>query len=239
VAGAWAGPGAVFCDRTSAYLHGLIERRPERVDVCSERRLRHPEIRAVRRSLDAHDVVVKERLPITHPCRALIDLAGVVDEETLEAALHLGLNRHLFTRERLERRILSLTPQGKKAIATLRELVNVCPKRPPESTPETRAFRILRKIAPPMPETQYWIVLEGERFRLDFAYPNLRKNVECDSHLFHTRPEDFERNLRKRAMLRRAGWDVFAVSAKLLGDEPLKAEVILRDFVHGPHRLDI
>lgn len=235
----WVGPDAVFCDRTAAYLHGFLEERPEVIEVCSARRLRpRPGVRVVRRALERGDVVKKGPFRLTHPSRTMVDLAAVLDEEDLEITLHAGASRKIVSLPRVARRIDGMETRGRKTLV-LRRLVDVCPGRPPESPTETRTLRILRRIAPPLPETQFVVVLAGKRRRVDFAYPDRRKAVESDSYEFHIRPWDFERNLEKRALLRLAGWDVFAVSSLLVRDSAADAERQLHSFVHDQPFMDI
>jgi len=232
---AWAGEGSAATGTTAGFLHGLIEDRPKEITIWSPRHVRSDGVRVLRGTPPRPgDFVTVRGFRAAHPCRVMIELAGEINEAALEEALHVGINRRLLTPERVRRRIESLGTSGRRGSGVLLELVDLCPPNPPESRNETRVLRILRRLGPPFPEVQYRVVLFGEVYRLDFAYPQRRKTVEADSHRHHVLPDDFERNLRKRDALRRAGWDLCSVSAKLVTSSSPEAERVLGDFLHGP-----
>lgn len=238
VALAWAGDDAAAGGTTAGFLHALIEERPQEITIRAPRRVRLDGVRVLRTpSWLPGGVVTVRGFRAVHPCSVLIDLAQTVDEKLLEEALHVGINRGLFSPDRVRRRVERLGTAGRRGAGTLVRLLEICPERPPESRNETRVLRILRRLGPPFPEVQYRIVLFGDAYRLDVAYPAWRKAAEADSHRHHVLRRDFERNLWKREALRRAGWDVCAVSAKLVRDAPDRAEAMLREFLHGPDRL--
>ena len=54
--------------------------------------------------------------------------------------------------------------------------------RPLESALETLAWPIICSSGVPLPVRQHWVVLPGGRYRLDFAWPDLKIGLECEGH---------------------------------------------------------
>ena len=64
----------------------------------------------------------------------------------------------------------------------------------------------------PMPQLQYDVVDgNGERRRLDFAWPDYRVAVEYDGLDWHTGPDAMRRDRRRSAALMDVGWVVIAI----------------------------
>jgi very-short-patch-repair endonuclease len=74
-----------------------------------------------------------------------------------------------------------------------------------ESRLETRVRRVLHG-AGLRPVRQHPVVVDGRRYRLDFAWPDLRLAVEPDGYAAHGSRAAFERDRRRWADLTSAGW---------------------------------
>jgi very-short-patch-repair endonuclease len=57
-----------------------------------------------------------------------------------------------------------------------------------------------------LPVPQFEVVVEGRRFRLDFAWPTSRLYVEVDGFDTHRVHSDIHRDRRREALLVAAGW---------------------------------
>lgn len=55
---------------------------------------------------------------------------------------------------------------------------------------------------------QHWVAGDGYRFRLDFAYPEIKLNTEIDGQASHTSSEDRVKDRRRDALLERDGWRI-------------------------------
>ena len=120
-----------------------------------------------------------------------------------------GLARaHGFSRRDLQ--LLQRRYRRRRGVVQLRTLVAMVDPRA-ESQPEswTRWFIVQEGL--PCPEPQVWVLVEGERVRLDLAYRGARVLVEYDGAEFHTSPRDRAHDVRRRDALRRAGWIVVVV----------------------------
>jgi hypothetical protein len=123
----WAGPDCALSHCSAALLW-----RFEGVDARDETELVVPARRApsvkgivVHRvgALDDRDVRSVARLPVTSPARTLIDLAAVLDDAALGAALRSAYARRVATAETILRRLDALGRSGRPGVARLREVL--------------------------------------------------------------------------------------------------------------------
>jgi very-short-patch-repair endonuclease len=114
----------------------------------------------------------------------------------------------MTTIDRLLRRFFELAAKGRPGIAAMRLLLV---ERDPtlaaaESDLETLLFNILRQGGLPAPVRQFEIVVAGQAFRLDAAYPELRILIEGDGFGVHSQRGSFERDRSRQNRLVVAGW---------------------------------
>ena len=77
---------------------------------------------------------------------------------------------------------------------------------PAESDLETLLSKILRDGGLPAPVRQFEVVVAGQRFRLDAAYPELMIFMEGDGFGVHSPRGSFERDRSRQNLLVVAGW---------------------------------
>ncbi len=68
--------------------------------------------------------------------------------------------------------------------------------------------RLLQRRGLPAPTFQYVVTGPGFRYRVDFAYPEVRIVIEVDGWRFHATRAAFEADRQRDAMLESAGWTV-------------------------------
>ena len=103
--------------------------------------------------------------------------------------------------------------RGRRGQATLkRSLARRSTSSSRESELEDRTSWLLRRHRVPAPVAQFEVVIDGERFRLDFAWPAQRVALECDGWAFHGNREAFTTDRRRRSILAAAGWRVLVVT---------------------------
>ena len=177
--------------------------------------------------LDRADRTTFDGIPITSPTRTLIDVAGRLEDEPLLAAMEAMFRSGLTNPDRLSARLYALRTSGRVGGGRLEALLDGRPADAAvlESRLEAKFWRLLQRSSLPRPERQHWIVVEGRRYRLDFAWPEFKVAVECEGRAFHG-PEHFERDELRRAGLASDGWLVIPVTWKQCCDQP--AAVIAR-----------
>ena len=168
---------------------------------------RHPRSRLVivHRSdtLIPHDFTRRAGLRCTTASRTIIDLAACDrrrgtrgrDRERETDAARDGASR---CRKRLD----PIAGRGRAGATELRRLLDVLEgAAPSESRLEVKVARLLRLSPLPAPVRQHRVRSQGRRYRLDFAWPELRLALECDGRAFH----EFQTRSHTLAAPRRLG----------------------------------
>src|SRR5687768_3618897 len=126
----------------------------------------------------------------------------------LEAALERALHARLTTFDRLVRRFFEIARHGRTGVAPLRALlVDRDPRlAPAESDLETLLLRILRQAGLPDPVRQLTVIVDGQLFRLDVSYPELKIFIEGDGFGTHSTRRAFERDRERQNLLVANGW---------------------------------
>ncbi|WP_193046054.1 PDDEXK family nuclease [Mycolicibacterium baixiangningiae] len=126
---------------------------------------------------------------------------------TLDAALRSG------TCDRRQLRSAAARQAGRRGIVSVRPLI---PRADPlaESPMESEARLVMLDGGLRTPVLQHEILDRDRRiWRVDFAWPERLVAVEYDGFDWHSRPEDFRRDRRKRAALQEIGWEVISIVA--------------------------
>jgi hypothetical protein len=166
------------------------------------------------------DVFVLDGIPLTRAARTLCDAAGLVemgqlDAFTLDHALLEAVRRNLVDVASVWReceRVGGETRLGGEAMMNALQRF-VPPARQPETTAETLVLQTLRANGVPEPVPQYWITLpNGERIRLDFAWPERRAALEWDPYWYHGDRERYEVMQRRTRLMRAMNWERVCVT---------------------------
>ncbi|MEO5567382.1 MAG: type IV toxin-antitoxin system AbiEi family antitoxin domain-containing protein, partial [Gemmatimonadaceae bacterium] len=200
----------VASHRSAAHLLGLIDSRPSRPEITTDSggSACAPFITHRSGDLLSRDTTTINGVPATNATRTLIDLASVVGRGALETALERALLARNTTLDRLSRRFFELAAKGRPGIAAMRSLlVERDPTQAPaESDLETLLSKILREGGLPTPVRQFEVVVAGQRFYLDAAYPELMIFLEGDGFGVHSQRGPFERDRSRQNLLVLAGW---------------------------------
>ena len=216
----WAGPDSVVSHESAAMLWAMAGVRATRVELWTPRRLRAQSVVVHRGDLENRDRRRVDGIPVTSVARTLIDLAGRLDEETLDAAIDDVLHRGLTTPATLQARAEALEGRGRAGSGRVTRLLEERDGGPAAASRlETRVRRLLHG-AGLRPVQQYEVVVAGRRYRLDFAWPELRVAVETDGYSVHGARAAFERDRRRWADLTAAGWWLVPVTWRQVTREP-------------------
>ena len=209
----WAGPTAVVSYAAAGAIWRIEGVTCDRVElwVPRERSLRSGRVVIHRGEIAAVDRRVREGIAITSPARTLIDLAGALDGEVLEAAVEDVLRRGLTTAPTLRRRLDALGGKGRAGAGALRDLLDDRGDAALESRLEVRVWRLLRG-AGLRPVRQHVVRCRGRTYRLDFAFPMQKVAVEADGYAVHGGRRAFVRDRQRLADLAAEGWIVVPVT---------------------------
>ncbi|WP_300645004.1 hypothetical protein [Nocardioides sp.] len=233
----------VVVDRSASWLMGVDHWDPTDLDVpplldvtaTSGTRTRLDGVRGGQRRLEPEDVMVlASGVPVTTPLRTAADLACQRGRLGAAAVLDQFARAYGITESDLRRLLLRLA--GRRGVTQLRELASdLCPEA--ESPGESWVRRLVLDHRMPRPIPQFVVVLDGQTYRLDLAYPHLRIAVEYDGEDWHDSPEQRAADEVRRAALRRAGWEVIVVRKSDLSGPSLDAWVRrLRCFIQDRRR---
>jgi very-short-patch-repair endonuclease len=154
---------------------------------------------------------VRDRVPVTSPARTLVDLAGMLDEESLEAVVEDFFHRGVTTPLAVQRCLDASGGTGRPGSHLLRALLADRDEAPLELKLEVKLWRLLRK-AGMRPVRQFEVRCGGNTYRLDFAWPKLKVAVEGDGYAAHGGRTAFVRDRRRLAALVAAGWMIVPVT---------------------------
>ncbi len=208
----WAGDNAVASHSTAARLYGF-DTPHERLHVWvpPTRAPKSPLVVVHRGVVARSDQRVRDRVPLTSPARTLVDLARVLDEESLEAALEDFLHRGLTTPLAISRCVEARGGTGRAGSNRLRVLLANRGDKALEYKLEVKLWRLFHK-ASLRPVRQFEVRCGGQRYRLDFAWPILKVAVEGQGFAVHGGRLAHIRDSRRLADLVGAGWRVVPVT---------------------------
>ena len=161
-------------------------------------------------------------IPATGAARTLLDLGSALAENEVELALEHALRLRDVTLTRLRWQVRTQGRPGKRGTTCLKRLLAQRPDgyRPKRSQLEVRTLRSLRRGGFPEPVYEHQVVTpDGHRLRPDFAYPEKKIAIECESYTYHGGRKVWLRDIKRYRMLRRMGWTVIQVTQEDLADE--------------------
>jgi very-short-patch-repair endonuclease len=196
------GPGSVLMGRAAAYLLGLIKGSPPSPAVLTPTRRRVTGILTRQsRHIDARDVTVLNRIPITNVPRTLCDIAAGLSLRDLARACHEAGVKYRTTPRHVEE-VLRRRPNTPGA-AKLRLIMSGGePVR--LSFLEDAFLALLKREGLPLPITNRPV---GTK-RVDCRWPEHKLTVEIDSYRFHNSRHSWEQD-RKREREARKREDEF------------------------------
>ena len=204
------GNGTVVARCAAAWVWDLPGGRSGPVEVVSKRWRRVRRNRIVAHEtidLSPSDRSSRYGIPVTSPCRTIMDRCAVLHPHRAGAMLDDARRRGLVTLGAFARRVDELAASGRNGIALARDLAAER-GAPPASVFESHLLLVLREAGLPPPLVGHRLTIRGDAYVLDFAYPDRRVCIEADSEAFHLDLDAFRRDRRRQNALVLAGWTV-------------------------------
>jgi len=241
----WLRGRGVLSHLTSASLLGFVENERLPVELTtSQRSLKAPCDRVVVhrvKQLEQRDIRVVQGMSTTTPVRTIVDLAGSLPLHRFEFALDEARRRRLVAERPLREALDRLGSRGRPGIKALRAILNSGElQRPVPGSPfERRFIQFLDRRRLPTAERQFVIEDQNSKFvaRVDFAYPELKVAIECDSKKHHFGRGNWESDVERRTRLAALGWLVVHVSWDMLVNRPDVLEALIRGALGQPSLL--
>lgn len=241
----WLRGRGVMSHLTSASLLGLIETETFPIEVTtSTHSLKAPSDRVVVhrvKHLEPRDRRMIQGIHITTPVRTVVDLAGSLPQRRFEFVLDEARRRRLVAERPLREALNRLGRQGRPGIKLLRHILDAgeLSLPVPGSPFERRFIQFLDRRSLPEADRQFVIRDDRGQFvaQVDFAYPDLKIAIECDSKKHHFGVDDWEHDVARRSKLAALGWLVIHVSWHMLIHEPDEVERLIRGAIRHPSLL--
>src|SRR3954470_16044707 len=198
------------CLGTAAALHGFDTEEPADLHVLSPvgSRLRSADGLVVHRRDGAPLVRVGERLA-TSPAWTAVEVARGLRRPRALATLDAALRSGTCQRDDLSR--AAAQQAGRRGIVAVRDLIPLADGLA-ESPMESEARLVMIDGGLPRPVLQYEILDgNGERRRVDFAWPEERLAVEYDGEDWHSSAEAMRRDRGRQAALQDVLWTVIPI----------------------------
>lgn len=146
--------------------------------------------------------------------RTLLDLFSVLPHRGAELALEDALRRRLTTLDRLWALYREVGGPGTQRVGWATQ---VDPGARPSrwvagSRMEASLIRILRSLPGPPAATQHEVCVGDDRFRIDFAYPDVQLGIEAHSLRWHMGQERRQYDLVRDRRLKGVGWTMLYYS---------------------------
>lgn len=223
VAVLWAGAGSVISHGCAATLWEFERGGGHRVELWTPRRLKADDI-AIHRGIriDRADRTMLGPIAMATPERTLIDVSARLEDVALSGLLESTIKAGLVDEQRLRSRLDALQASGRPGAGRLERLLAARGDGPAmESTLEALVWTIMGDGGVRSPVRQHWVNVPGGRYRLDFAWPDVKVAVECDGFDAHgsTRAR-FGKDRARYAELVALGYRVLPVTWSAARMEP-------------------
>ncbi len=205
-----AGDLALASHQTAAFLHGLVDRKPPRIEVVMPRWNRAHQEFVVHESTDLapEDSAEVSGIPVTTPVRTVVDL-GASAPWLVESALDRGLRTRSFTLEGVAALVGRVARRGRRGVGVIRPFVEQ--RLHWDGVTESELEDLFRRswgLRTPQPTPQVEIRNPDGTFvcRADFAFIEHRLRIELDSEAFHMDRPTFRRDRVIQNQTELLGW---------------------------------
>lgn len=228
----WLGTSGHFCSTTAGYLVGLEGvARPARITVARTSAPPTPcwlkVIRLKPRDIPQLRSIGGRRVPAVE--RVLLEVAAELPISDAGKALDDALRRRLTTLDRLNEMLEKEAGKGRKGVRVLRSLLGSRDVRDQtvRSGFESRMLRILRRIDA-FVSADHEVKVAGERFVLDFYFPEVLLGIECHSIRWHLGDEAFKNDVRRHRLISSAGIELLFFTWEEVTSAPRRVEAEVR-----------
>lgn len=210
----WAGEPSLISHASAGVLWGLGGLATKRVNLWTPptRNLRSQLVQVHRGVIEPMDRRMIGPIPVTSVPRTLIDLAGVLDDEALHAAVEDAIHRGLTTPMSIERRLDALGGKGRAGAGRLRGiLADRGSSGAAASRLEVKIWRTLR-AAGMCPVRQQPVKVGATTYWIDAAFPQRRLGVEGMGDAFHRTHLQRRHEYKRLADLASVSWRIIPVT---------------------------
>jgi hypothetical protein len=212
------GRHAVACMGTAAVLHGFDTENTTAIHVLDPGVRMRPTVGLmVHQRHGAPLQRVQGRLA-TSPAWTAVEVARQLRRPRALATLDAALRSMRCTRNEIESAVAE--QRGRRGIVAVRDLLPFADGRA-ESAMESEARLVMLDRGLPLPELQYTICgRDGELWRVDFAWPEVRLAAEYESIDWHAGRSEMLRDKARWAKIQELGWTIIPIVVDDVRREP-------------------
>ncbi|WP_197748214.1 hypothetical protein [Mycobacterium paragordonae] len=205
----FAGRRLVVCMGTAARLYGFDTENTAAIHVLDPGVRMRPTVGLmVHQRTGARLQRVSDRLA-TAPAWTAVEVARQLRRPRALATLDAALRSRQCSRDELQCAVVD--QKGRRGIVAVRDLLQFADGRA-ESAMESEARLVVIDFGLPIPELQYEIRgIDGDLFRVDFAWPALRLAAEYESIDWHSGRTAMLRDKWKWGQIQEVGWTIIPI----------------------------
>lgn len=228
----FAGQGVVACMGTAAGLYGFDTENTTTIHVLDPGVRMRPTVGLmVHQRTGARLQRVSDRL-VTAPAWTAVEVARQLRRPRVMATLDAALRSKHCSRNELECAVAE--QKGRRGIVAVRGLLPFADGRA-ESPMESEARLVMIDFGLPPPELQYEIYgADGQLFRVDFAWPELRLAAEYESFDWHSGRTAMLRDKAKWGQIQEVGWTIIPIVADDVRLYPARLAERIRNHLDRP-----
>ena len=199
------GDRAVLSHRSSAHVHGLFRVGPQRIEVTvpspSGGRAKRPGITVHRCAITDREVTTDGPIPLTSLARSLLDLAEVVPQRILIAAIDRAEDLRILDLRDV-RAVLAINPHRHGAAKLTSAIAEYAQEPVLRSILERDFLALCKRYDLPTPHANRSL----GPYEADFHWPEHRLIVETDGRAHHQRRRQSTKDRVRDAELLAQGW---------------------------------
>jgi very-short-patch-repair endonuclease len=196
---------------SAAWLHGLVDQPPRQPEISLHvsRRFTGVGVRVHRQKDWTPDhLTTIAGIDVTDLLRTVVDCGLQLPYHRMRRIIEHEITLGHLTIDELVQRRFQLARRGRDGVGPLRlllaywapDLAGI------ESDLEAQLAEVIFEGGLPRPQRQYEVLIDGETYRLDMAYPEQRIAIEADGFGVHSNRNAFERDRGRQNKLVLAGW---------------------------------
>ena len=168
-------------------------------------------------TLEPEDLVCRDGMACTSPLRTVIDVSGSLSVNALGKLVDHFLRTRQLQLEELRERVDRSRPAPGRSIKKLRIVLaaRIPDYDAGESELEGRIARIIDRAGLERPAQQHRVRLDGDRYRIDFAWPDRKLFLEGNGFGFHRLSSDLDKDAVRQNTLVLAGWTPIEITWRM------------------------
>lgn len=221
---AFAGPDAALSHLSAAAIWRIRVPDSQHVHVLTPRTADHRTTKFVvvhrhpSTSLPPELLAYSAGMPAVRPAPTLVDCWAVLDRGHRRDVVITAVRDGRVSAEDI-RALAAERP----LLRGRRELIELAEQLRAGAQSELEIFgmrRVFEHPSLPRPRRQFLVVVDGSRYVLDLAWPDLNLAVELDGAAYHGSPAQREADMRRDAALATVGWQVIRVTYARITSDP-------------------